>query len=198
MIVRWGPAGPQAIPQSRAGAQCPTGRGPQASPRAQLAVSPEEPLCSVCSVGVMGLQSSVGDIARRDDWLWRTGLSRPAAQRGHHWRESDTLPAGMPPRARHHFRINGVALPIVHRRAKQRSAQRHPWSDRSRRGVASRPDPIERDVLARIRGPLKLVAERIDGTDRRLAPCYELTWPGLRAGWVHELWILAGDAGRPG
>jgi hypothetical protein len=33
-------------------------------------------------------------------------------------------------------------------------------------GETSWTDPVERDVLARIRRPLKLEAERIDGTDR--------------------------------
>src|SRR5215468_950920 len=57
--------------------------------------------------------------------------------------------------------------------------------DRSRAG------PVERNVLARVRCPLELVAKRIHGADRRLAPGYEL-WAGscLGAWRVHELRIL--------
>src|SRR5262249_12031068 len=53
-------------------------------------------------------------------------------------------------------------------------------------------------VLARIRGPLELVAERIHETDRRPAPGYKLwTRPCLTARRVHELRILSWRAGRP-
>lgn len=51
--------------------------------------------------------------------------------------------------------------------------------------------PIERNVLTRIRCPLKLEAECIDNTHRRFAPCHKLSRPGLRAGWVHELRIFS-------
>src|SRR5262245_64080642 len=63
--------------------------------------------------------------------------------------------------------------------------------DRSRAG------PVERDVLAGIRRPLELVAERIHGADRRLAPGDEL-WAGSGLGaWrVHELRILPGRTRR--
>src|SRR6516162_6618403 len=56
--------------------------------------------------------------------------------------------------------------------------------------------PIERNVLARIRCPLKLEAERIDGTRHRLAPGYKLSGSGFRAGWVHELRIFSRQACR--
>src|SRR6516164_991673 len=56
--------------------------------------------------------------------------------------------------------------------------------------------PIERNVLARIRCPLKLEAERIDGTRHRLAPAYKLSGSGFRAGWVHELRIFSRQACR--
>ena len=58
--------------------------------------------------------------------------------------------------------------------------------------------PIERNVLARIRRPLKLVAESIDGTVRRLAPSNDLPWPGLGAWSVHELRIFIRYARRAG
>ena len=45
--------------------------------------------------------------------------------------------------------------------------------------------PVERDVFARICRPLKLVAERMDGTDRRRAPGHELPRSGLGARRVH-------------
>src|SRR5215468_2874358 len=63
--------------------------------------------------------------------------------------------------------------------------------DRSRAG------PVERDVFARIRRPLELVAKRIHGADRRLAPGYE-QWAGscLGAWRVHELRILSRQARR--
>jgi hypothetical protein len=51
-------------------------------------------------------------------------------------------------------------------------------------------------VLARIRRPLKLVAERIDGTDRRFAPGHELPGFGLGARRVHELRIFSRQAGN--
>ena len=51
--------------------------------------------------------------------------------------------------------------------------------------------PIERDVLARIRCPLKLEAERIDGTHHRFTPGYKLSGSGFRAGRVHELRIFS-------
>src|SRR6516165_10465352 len=56
--------------------------------------------------------------------------------------------------------------------------------------------PIERNVLARIRYPLKLEAERIDGTHHRLAPGYKLSGSGFRAGRVHELRIFSRQACR--
>ena len=40
--------------------------------------------------------------------------------------------------------------------------------------------PIERNVFARIRRPLKLVAERIDRTRHRFAPGHKLPWSGLQ------------------
>src|SRR5262252_6599486 len=49
------------------------------------------------------------------------------------------------------------------------------------RGETSWTGPVERDVLARIRRPLKLEAERVDGTDRRFAPGHELSRPGFGA-----------------
>src|SRR5215472_2273547 len=51
--------------------------------------------------------------------------------------------------------------------------------------------PIEQNVLARIRCPLKLEAERIDGTHHRLTPGYKLSGSGFRAGRVHELRIFS-------
>ena len=56
--------------------------------------------------------------------------------------------------------------------------------------------PIERHVLARIRRPLKLEAERIDGTHHRLTPGYNLSGSGFRAGRVHELRIFSRQACR--
>jgi hypothetical protein len=52
--------------------------------------------------------------------------------------------------------------------------------------------PIERNVLARIRRPLKLEAKRINRTHRRFAPSHKLSGSGLRAGRVHELRIFSG------
>src|SRR5690242_2337011 len=51
--------------------------------------------------------------------------------------------------------------------------------------------PIERNVFARIRCPLKLKAERINGTHQRLTPGYKLSGSGLRTGRVHELRIFS-------
>jgi len=51
--------------------------------------------------------------------------------------------------------------------------------------------PIERNVFARIRRPLKLVVERIDRTHHRFAPGHQLSWSGLRAGRIHELRIFS-------
>ena len=61
----------------------------------------------------------------------------------------------------------------------------------------SRAGPVEGDVLARIRRPLKFVAERIDGADRGLAPSHQL-WAGscFAAGRVHELRIFSWQARR--
>ena len=56
--------------------------------------------------------------------------------------------------------------------------------------------PVEWDVFARIRRPLELVAERIDGTDRRFAPSHELSGSGLGARRVHELRIFSRQARR--
>src|SRR5262249_20687553 len=50
----------------------------------------------------------------------------------------------------------------------------------------------------RIDQPLKLVAERIDGTDRRFAPGDELSRPCLGARWVDELGGLPREARRAG
>src|SRR5262245_1699214 len=66
------------------------------------------------------------------------------------------------------------------------------WRETSRTG------PVERDVLARIRRPLKLEAERIDGADRCFAPSHELSGPGLGARRVHELRIFSRRARRAG
>src|SRR5262245_15426302 len=67
------------------------------------------------------------------------------------------------------------------------------------RRTASRTRPVERNVLARVRRPLELVAECIHAADGGLAPRDEL-WPRprLAARGVHELRILARPAGRPG
>src|SRR5262249_6693089 len=62
----------------------------------------------------------------------------------------------------------------------------------------SRTAPVERNVFARVHRPLKLEAERIHRTDRRLAPGHDLPGPGLGAGWVHELRVFPRRAGRPG
>src|SRR5262249_30800188 len=58
--------------------------------------------------------------------------------------------------------------------------------------------PVERDVLARARRPLELVAEGIHGADGRLAPRDELT-AGARLATrrVRELRILSRQARRP-
>src|SRR5262249_43493216 len=56
--------------------------------------------------------------------------------------------------------------------------------------------PVERNVLARIRCPLKLEAERIDGTHHRLTPGYKLSGSSFRAGRVHELRIFSRQACR--
>ena len=69
---------------------------------------------------------------------------------------------------------------------------------RGKRGEPSRTGPVERDVLARIRRPLKLIAERIDGTDRRFAPGHELSGSGLGARRVNELWIFSRQTCRAG
>src|SRR5262249_7534115 len=61
----------------------------------------------------------------------------------------------------------------------------------AKRCELSRPGPIERNVLARIRCPLKLETERIDGTHPRLTPGYKLSGSGFRAGRVHELRIFS-------
>src|SRR5262245_60852990 len=58
--------------------------------------------------------------------------------------------------------------------------------------------PVERDVLARIRRPLKLEAERVDGTDDRFAPGHELSRPGLGARRVHQLRIFSRQTCRAG
>src|SRR5207245_6065735 len=72
---------------------------------------------------------------------------------------------------------------------------RRPSSGQEHRSWAR---PVERDVLARIRRPLELVAERIHGTDRGLAPGHQLrTGPRLTAGRVHELRICPRQARRP-
>src|SRR3989454_10076971 len=67
----------------------------------------------------------------------------------------------------------------------------------SRQGHRSRASPVERNVLAGTRRPLEFVTKRVDGTDRRLAPGYEL-WAGscLGAWRVHELRILSRQACR--
>src|SRR5262249_29024950 len=62
----------------------------------------------------------------------------------------------------------------------------------------SRTRPVERNVLARVHRPFELEAERIDRTDRRLAPGHDLPGTGLGAGRVHELRIFSRQAGRPG
>src|SRR6516165_6311984 len=69
---------------------------------------------------------------------------------------------------------------------------------RGKRGEPSRTDPVERDVLARIRRPLEFVAECIDGTDRRFAPGHELSGSGLGTRRVHQLRIFSRQAGRAG
>ena len=58
--------------------------------------------------------------------------------------------------------------------------------------------PVKRNVLARIRRPLKLESESIDGTARRLAPGDDLSWAGLGSRWIDELWIFARYARRAG
>src|SRR6202022_1345935 len=65
-----------------------------------------------------------------------------------------------------------------------------------RRRQASWTGPVERDVLARVHRPLKSVAERVDGTDRRFTPGYELSGSRLGAGRVHKLRIFSRQAGR--
>src|SRR5262249_35158945 len=62
----------------------------------------------------------------------------------------------------------------------------------------SRTRPVERNVLARVHRPFELEAERIDRTDRRLAPGHDLAGTRLGAGRVHELRILSRQARRPG
>src|SRR5262249_50899835 len=59
-----------------------------------------------------------------------------------------------------------------------------------------RTGPIERNVLARIRCPLKLEAERIHRTHQRPAPGYKLSGSGFRAGRIHELRIFSRQACR--
>ena len=58
--------------------------------------------------------------------------------------------------------------------------------------------PVKRNVLARIRRPLKLESESIDGTARRLAPGDDLSWAGLGSRWIDELWIFIRYARRAG
>ena len=53
-------------------------------------------------------------------------------------------------------------------------------------------------LLARICHPVKLEAERIDGTDRRFAPGHELPGSGLGARRVHELRIFSRHTRRAG
>jgi hypothetical protein len=52
------------------------------------------------------------------------------------------------------------------------------------------------NVLARIRRPLKLVTERIDGTTRGFAPRNDLSWPSLGPWRIYELRIFVWYAGR--
>src|SRR5215831_4507430 len=74
-----------------------------------------------------------------------------------------------------------------------------PYAPWPLQGYRLRASPVERDVLARIRRPLELVAERIHGADRRLAPSYELRAGScLAAGRVRELRILSRQARRSG
>ena len=67
-----------------------------------------------------------------------------------------------------------------------------------KRREQSRTRPLERDVLARIGRPLKLVAEGIDGADRRFPPGHDLSGSGLGAGQVDQLWILSRRARQSG
>src|ERR1700758_1364787 len=59
--------------------------------------------------------------------------------------------------------------------------------------------PVERNVLARVRCPLEVVAERIHGADGRFTPGHELrAGSSLRPGRVHELRIFTRRARWPG
>src|SRR6266513_253468 len=49
----------------------------------------------------------------------------------------------------------------------------------TKRREPSRPGPVERDVLARVGCPLELVAEGVDGANRRFAPGHDLSGSGF-------------------
>src|SRR5215469_15078632 len=75
--------------------------------------------------------------------------------------------------------------------APQQTSRGNSFGTSAKRRELSWTDPIERNVLARIRCPLKLEAERIDGTHHRFTPGYELSGSGFGAGRVHELRIFS-------
>src|SRR5215468_1718260 len=80
--------------------------------------------------------------------------------------------------------------------ASQQTSRGNSFGTSAKRCELSWTGPIERNVLARIRCPLKLEAERVDGTHQRLTPGYKLSGSGFRAGRVHELRIFSRQACR--